>query len=303
MATNNLKRKLSKIYKIFDIDEVKNLEISKEYIQKYYKTNRIPYSLFHTNDDFMYMGISRGEFYDKDDLKEHARLIDKYIKKYRSKSVLELASGRSATTTYLAERNLGSQFYGVELSEGQLQHANKKLRKHTNLNVFQGDYHDLSSFKDEEFDLVYVIEAFCYSNNKQQVFNEVRRVLKKDGLFIVFDGYRGARKADADEEVACMITQKGMALELFEKYEDFLIYANKENFDLLYEENLSKLVIPTMKRFERLATIFLNLPLINKLILMTFPKEFIYNVIPAYLMPTLMEEGFGQYMFSVFQKK
>ncbi len=47
-------------------------------------------------------------------------------------------------------------------------------------------------FPTAAFDVVFVIEALCYSTQKKQVLKEVKRVLKKDGIFIVIDAF--ARK-------------------------------------------------------------------------------------------------------------
>lgn len=123
MTSNTLKSKLDKISKIFNIEQLLRLNITKEYIQKYYKVNALPYSILHTYDDFMYMGISKDGIYKKEDLKEHAKFIDQYIKNYQAKNVLEIASGRSANTKFLATKNPNVMFYGIELSEGQCKYA------------------------------------------------------------------------------------------------------------------------------------------------------------------------------------
>lgn len=61
MATSsNLKHKLNQIKKVFDLNDLLALHPDKEYIQKYYKANKLAYSLFHTYSDKIYMGISRG---------------------------------------------------------------------------------------------------------------------------------------------------------------------------------------------------------------------------------------------------
>ncbi len=298
----SLKNKLQKISAVYDAQTIVNQNIELTDIQTYYKVNSIAYSLFHTNDDFMYMGISRDGVYKHEDLKAQAHFIDAYIKKIGAKNVLELASGRSANTAYLAKNNPDVKFYGLELSEGQIKYARKKAEKLGNLKVELGDYHDLSTFNDIKFDVVYVVEALCYSTEKEKVLEQVSLVLNNVGLFIVFDGYRGSKVLSSDEELACKLTEKTMALQAFESYESFVQKAKETGFGIEFEEDLSKYVLPTMKRFEKLASIYFALPITAKLLNLLLPKEFVLNSVAGYLMPTLVENGIARYMVSVLKR-
>lgn len=301
MASQTIEFKLKQIARIFDIEKVAKLNIDKDYIQKYYKVNSVPYSIFHTKDNFMYMGISRDGIYKKEDLKAHTMFIDSYIKKCNAKNVLEIASGRSASTNFLAQINPNVNFYGVELSDGQYKHAKKRSRFIANVSVQKGDYHDLSMFKDSMFDTVYVIEALCYSTNKEQVFREVHRVLNKNGLFIIFDGYRNSKTLSSDEKIACNLTEKSMALQEFESYQSTIDKSLACGFIIDYEEDLSKYVLPTMKRFEKLSKAFFYFPPLSKLLAYLLPKEFVLNSIAGYLMPNLIESGIAKYMITVLK--
>lgn len=124
----DLKQKLENISKVFKIKDVLNLEANNEYIQKYYNTNKIPYSLFHTKTDFVHMGISRDRIYKEDDLFEAARLVEKYIKNRKVNKVLELAAGRGANSFYLAKKFPKVDFFGIDISKGQLDYAFEKIK-------------------------------------------------------------------------------------------------------------------------------------------------------------------------------
>ena len=78
-AASDLKHKLTQIEKVFDLNEVLALQPDKVYIQKYYKANKLAYSLFHTYSDKIYMGISRDGVYKEDDLLEAARTVARYL--------------------------------------------------------------------------------------------------------------------------------------------------------------------------------------------------------------------------------
>lgn len=300
---SELTEKLECVRKVFNINQVLDLKINNEYIQKYYWVNKIPYSLFHTKTDLIYMGVSRDGIYKEDDLLEAARTVEKYLKKSGGSNVLELATGRGANSFHLAQKFPIVIFCGVDISKGQLGYAFKKAEKVNNYYPGFGDYHDLSRFKNETFDIVFVVEALCYSTDKNRVLAEVYRVLKKGGVFIVFDGYSSKKQLTDDEKIALKLAEKGMALEKFESYESFIGKAKKERFKIDFEENVSQFVLPTMERFEKKAASFFNRPKTAMLLSRILPKEFIYNTISGYLSTTLMSENICSYMITVLKKE
>lgn len=301
---NELSQRLEKIKKVFNVNDVLKIKANKEYIQKYYQVNKIPYSLLHTQSDFIYMGISRDGTYKEEDLLEPPKMVARYIKNNAEAKVLELATGRGAASQYLAKIFPKARFYGIDLSKGQLGYAYKKASKVKNYFPKLGDYHDLREFHNEMFDVVFIIEALCYSHQKEKVVAEVYRVLKKQGVFIIFDGYLNKSKAalNSDEKIALGLTEKGMALERFEPYKGLKHTLQRTGFICKYEEDVSQYTLPTMRRFERLSKIYFNSPKLAKIVALFFPKEFLYNAISGYLGPLLVEGGLCSYMITVVQK-
>ncbi len=301
-SQTDLKQKLENISKVFKIDDILSIKADKQYIQRYYNINKIPYSVFHTKTDFVHMGISRNGIYKEDDLFEAARIVEKYLKKLNGDKVLELAMGRGANSFYLAKKFPEVKFYGMDISKGQLNYAFKKSKEVNNFYPDFGDYHDLSKFKNETFDVIFVIEALCHSVDKNKVFAEAHRVLKQNGVFIIIDGYANKDQMTNDEKIALRLVEKGMALESFEFYKSILDKAKENKFKIEFEENVSKFVLPTMKRFERKAIKFFRFPKLAKVTSMIFPKEFIYNAIAGYLSVILVKTGVCNYMITVLRK-
>jgi tRNA G46 methylase TrmB len=124
----NLKQKLENISKVFKVEDVLSVKANKEYIQKYYNINKIPYSLFHTKTDFVHMGISRDGIYKENDLFEAVKVVEKYIINLKINKVLELATGRGANSFYLAKRFPKINFFGIDISKGQLDYAFEKVK-------------------------------------------------------------------------------------------------------------------------------------------------------------------------------
>lgn len=300
----DLKQKLEDISKVFKIDDVLNIKTSNEYTQKYYKINKISYSLLHTKTDLMYMGVSRNGIYKEEDLLEAAKTVEKQLKNLNGDRVLELATGRGANSFYLAQKFPAVKFYGLDISKGQLDFAFRKAKRVGNYFPGFGDYHDLSKFESEKFDIVFVVEALCYSMNKDKVLAEVYRVLKKNGVFIIFDGYSNKKtdQLSSDEIIASRLTEKGMAVEKFESYDSLINKVKENKFKIEFEENVSRFVIPTMDRFEKKAALFFKFPKLAKLSLQVFPKEFLYNAISGYLSSTLMRMNVCSYMITILKK-
>lgn len=302
-----LAQKLEDISKVFKIDDVIKTNIDEKYIQKYYWINKIPYSLFHTKKDFVHMGISRDGVYKESDLWEAPKIVEGYLKrKLKGNKVLELATGRGANSFYLAKKFPMVSFYGIDIAGvGQLECAFKKAKVVNNFYPDFGDYHDLSGFKNETFDIIFVIEALCHSTNKNRVLAEVYRILKKDGIFIIIDGYLNKKRErlSSDEKIAAQLTEKGMAVAEFEFYDDFIVKIKANNLEIEFEENVSQFVIPTMNRFEKKSALFFKHTKLAKLALRIFPKEFLYNAIAGYLSSLLMKTGVCNYMITVLKKK
>lgn len=302
--SNELEEKLKKIKTVFDTEDIVSLQTGKDYVQKYYSVNKIPYSFFHTKSGLMCMGISRDGVFKEDDLFEAARTVENYIKDHGAKKVLELATGGGAHSYWLAKRHYGVSFYGVDLSNKRLDIALEKAKKVNNYHPSHGDYHDLKAYESNTFDIVFVVEALCYSTVKEEVLHNVHRILKPGGVFIVFDGYLNKELPEltTDESLAVQLTERGMALEKFENYADFKGKIKRANFTLHFEENVSSYVMPTMRKFERLAQKFFSHPVLAKVIVNVFPKEFTYNSLSGYLMPFLFETEVFSYWITILKK-
>lgn len=300
-----LDTKLERLKHFFDIEEVIKSEIDQDYISKYYLINKLPYSLFHTKEHFVHMGISKGEKYRKDDLFGHVREIDGLIKKYFVNDVLELATGRGGNSSWLAKNNPEVSFTGIDISQTQLSFANRVSKGLENYVTQLGNFEDLCQFNDNSFDLVFIIEALCHSNHTDKVLSEVYRVLKKGGCFVVYDGYREKEQDELSvtETRLTQLLEVGVAVNSFNIYKDFLVTSERSGFKVEISEDLSQYVLPTMRGFEWKAKIFFKLGWLAKFLLNLLPSKFSYNIISGYLFPSLIEAKLFSYKYTLLQKK
>lgn len=299
----SLENKLTKLSKIFDFNEVLAVEPDLGRISDYYRINKIPYSLFHSNKDLFHMGISRDHKYKEEDLFEQVKFVGKYINKLGARRVLELAAGGGTNSLYLAMNFPEAQFTGLDLPNVHTDLAKRKTKLVDNFKVVEGNFHDLSVFDEGRFDLVFIIEALCYSQRKIEVFRQVKRILKPGGLFIVFDAYHRYKSETLDNNVllAGNLVAKGMMIEKFEYYGDLKFYAESSGFKLIFEEDVTEFVLPTAERFEKLVKLLLKVPYLLKFLCTVLPSEFTNNVISGYLMPDSIRLNIALYAITVFQ--
>lgn len=295
---DNLELSLNQVGNVFDVFSILNRRQEPPQVIQYYFKNRLTL-LFYNSDGFFHYGISCDGKYKKDDHKEQARIVEGYIRQRSAKKVMELGSGLGPNIAFLARRNPQVAFDGVDLS-------NKPLHRHTtqsNTCFYRGDYHDLSQFEDDSYDIIFVIEALCYSTDKSQVLHEVRRKLRKGGLLIVFDGYQRGRAEPLSPSEAVMwgLISKSLACETIEcvnVVEDSM----RKEFSVSDVKDLTQCVLPSLVRFERLARFYFSHPVLARTVNTFIPHDVVKNTIHIILLPISVERQIGCYYMHVLQK-
>lgn len=284
---------INKIKKYINCDWYLNNDIS---INKYYKINKHAYRLFHSKNGFMHMKISFDNKMHNDGELYQPNTVMKYITP-NTKNILELGCGQGANLCYLASKNKDINFIGLDLNPS----IDKKL---PNVQLIKGDYHSLDKIETQSQDLVYAFETLCYSLNKDKIFKEVNRVLKKDGIFIIFDGYANTKKEELTTEKKELmdLAEKGMAVNEFEYFDNIKKYAMSNNFKEITINNLSKNILPNMQRFKNIVNKGMKLGFIFKGLCKILPKEFVGNAISGYLMSETIENGLFCYYEHIYKK-
>lgn len=282
---------------IFDKDE-----FSHEDIKRYYKkTKYLLYRLPMSGEGYMHIGISDDGIHKKG-INYQLYQIDKVneiIKKNNFKNVLELGCGQGVNMAYLAKRNLETNFTGIDLYPS----LDKKNRKY-NISLIEGDYHNLEQIESNSVDLVYAIETLCYSTNKSKIFKEVNRVLKNDGIFIIFDAYlaKERKQLSGIEEIGAVLVEKGYYLDEFEYIGNINKYIKENNFEIVIEENLKDKIINHLYAYQNKIKKYLKFGLIFKVFCKLLPKEVLGNIVPIYFMADTVELDLSVYYFHVLKK-
>lgn len=104
---------------------------------------------------------------------------------------VDLGSGRGNDVIRLAEQvGRFGHVYGIDISEGMIAKARKNLEKFgiTNAEILQSSLEALP-LSDKSVDLVISNCTINHAENKDRVWSEIYRILKKGGRFVVSDIY------------------------------------------------------------------------------------------------------------------
>ncbi|MGZ4906805.1 MAG: class I SAM-dependent methyltransferase [Halobacteriota archaeon] len=294
--TDNLKLYLKQVDRIFNIPQIINEPQEKSHIVRYYAKNKFTYMVFYNWGGFYHLGISYDGKRRREDVKEQARIIEGHMHDMGASRVLEIGCGLGPNSAFLARRNPDVAFEATDLSNEPL----RRFTRISNLRFAVGDYHDLSEFKDNAYDIVFAIETLCYSTDKLLVLREVKKKLKPGGKFIVFDVYQGNRATplDASEEVCLRLIERVVAAQKFERKSDVEEHM-REEFSIAVAKDISQYVLPSLDRQESKGRFYFDHPTFEEVFGVLAPFDVKRNGIAVLLLSTSMRRQIMCYYMHV----
>ena len=262
-------------------------------VKKYYKVNKIAYRIFHSPKGFMHMRVNNNKGIKN--ITYQQEVVSTYFNS-KTSNVLELGCGQSANIKYLAKKYPKINFTGIDIYPGKCKLKNTK--------ILTMDYHNLSIFEENSFDIVYAIATLCYSQDKNKIYKEVFRILKPNGYFIIFDAYANVEReniGENDKKIMSLI-EKGMAVKKFESYKNIATYAKNSGFKIIKQENLSNNILNNARYFKILSSLVVKVKPTSYLIFKLFPKEFTGNIVSGYYMEYALKNKLYIYMLDIYQK-
>lgn len=292
-----LHAKIDAMSKFLNLDKfIEGEKNSLDQIRSYFRINHWAYKHYHSQDGFMHFRISQNGYFTDEDVYYQPDSVSEFIKP--GHVVMELGFGQGANLLYLAHCHPDARFIGVDLSPLKAKDIPE------NVSTYQLDYSDLSRFDDNSIDVMYAFETVVHNTDKEKIYREVYRVLKPNGVIVVFDYALSSKLEtyDAHIQKAIALISKGGAAAMIESLDE--LNAHYANCGLKLERSINhtRATLPDLKRLERKAAKILERPTLAKLMFWLLPDQFVTNIILGYLGYDSGNAKIGSYQEWVLRK-
>lgn len=117
------------------------------------------------------------------------KYVISHFSDFKQKEILDLGCGNGTVALYLAENYQTGKILGVDLNDNNIAiaQAEKKRRNNENVDFITDDAQDLKKIDDNSFDVIINLESAFHYPDKHMFLEELIRVLKPDGEFIIAD--------------------------------------------------------------------------------------------------------------------
>ena len=114
--------------------------------------------------------------------KKEREILEKYLNS--NQKILDTACGNGRIAVYMAQKT-NNKVYATDFSYKMIKVAQENQKKHNhNVEYFVDDMTAMQ-FADNSFDLITCFTGLNYISKIDLAFKEIKRILKKDGLFIM----------------------------------------------------------------------------------------------------------------------
>ncbi len=141
---------------------------------------------------------------------ENGKLLIKELQVENGHLVLDIGSGTGRLAEYVA-KTVGKKgkVIGIDPSPHRIKVASSKVKPSSNLSFEVGNGEDLSRFKEESLDRVYLNAVLGWIENKGTTLAEIHRILKPGGkLGLTFTSKNIQKAFSTDRQVADRLLKK-----------------------------------------------------------------------------------------------
>ncbi len=170
-----------------------------------------------------------------------------------SYNILDAGCGVGGSSIFLAKK-YGCKVTGITLSKRQVQTATDFSEKNqvAHLAKFREMDYTATEFPDNHFDVVWAIESMQTANDKSLFFKEMERVLKPGGKLLFADVFKiGTWKIEKTLVMQTMLN--GWAMSDILSIPELEKLGKSYNFAFAENRNVSKEIIPSIKKYYRFA--------------------------------------------------
>jgi SAM-dependent methyltransferase len=308
---------LGRAYRVRDPEEIltaafddleRNLTGYYSDVRDYYTGTGAQLGGVHSPDGAIHFGLDWDGHFRHEGFYEQARIIGELIRARGAKDVLELGPGKGLNSVYLAERNPGVRFTGVDFTPAHVRIASERGKHCPNLRILQGDFHHLEQIPDESIDVAFEVEAGCYSDTPERVgrfLSEVGRVLRPGGTFVAFGYVRSDdfERCSRDVKLALALVARAWVVEGFVPESVWNAAAERARLRLMERSDIRKANMPSVLRLYRQARLFyLTLASPMRAIPSMLMRRSTHNAVSALMLPYTFWLGALESRHAVLEK-
>jgi len=167
-------------------------------------------------------------------------LVDHCISEFTeisNKTLLEVGCGNGANCHYISQGYPDLEVIGIDLNDNNLDLAIENQTT-KNTSFFQDDAQELKNVEDNTIDILICIESALHYPDKHAFFNQIKRVLKPDGKFLIADILRRSE----DKGRSLWWWKKSMLL-YHANEEAYLGYATGNNLEYTKSQDITKEIV------------------------------------------------------------
>lgn len=297
----NMSKALKRLRKIADIDALLNTPRN---VKRYFSrtTFRDYQWLFRITGHEGMHSLTRG--------KSLMDLVARYVD--ANQKVHELGFGKGANLLYLTRLFPSIRASGVDLTPAHVAVARDRLiEAGVRATIVQGDYrtHEPS----EAQDVVFAIEALCYSQSERDAADVCDRVsasLKPNGVFVMIDGFlhdnaKNVQDLDNESKTALDCLSFGFRLTRLYHVDVWKKAAAEKGLVLDKDSSLKSEVMPFWTLGWSLAMLALTMPSVVRRYVKGRPKdreETFANLVAVSMVAPLLQCDLADYRILVFRK-
>ncbi|MEO0597718.1 MAG: class I SAM-dependent methyltransferase [Chloroflexota bacterium] len=287
---------MQRIHDVFDVEAIVSENLSLQDTETYYHQSNLGYLFFHSWQGAVHMALSDSYTFKPEDYARQVQCIADDIRQQSAQTVLELGMGKGFNLRYLVDVLPEHIFYGLDYTTLHTQQSKQRLQNSHNAHVMRADFHHVP-LTSNSVDYVFELESVCHALDVKQVLGAVRRVLRPNGTFTLFDGFRVV-PMDAlspQYKIARHLVEKPLGVHEGTNISDFLRYAEELSFEVIATEDLSAQILPNLRRLQALQDRFFWHAFPLKVAKRLLPPYLVRNVIASMLMPHMVESGIQGY--------
>lgn len=194
--------------------------------------------------------------------KRQKNLIDYCFNKLNSsneKVLLDIGSGNGTLSVYVYNNYNPKKIIGVDINEDNLNIANQ-IKGNRNIEFKKEDAEKMISIPDDSIDIAICIESAFHYENKDAFLHQLKRVLKKNGEFIIADIITKSHK----KRILLGRWKRKMSYFHWTKNE-YIRGLRKEGLTNFYIDDITKEIIKGYSGYQNWAKDIRKMGFINKL--------------------------------------